>query len=167
MARRTGGWGTKRAAWDDAVVTSESLGSQRFQRALKSTGAELLAAPIKHGSFYCHAVIARGGQGTVFLATGDDGALSRIRDAGIPVYYFTGNHDMWMFRYLTDEFGIPIYREPMMREIGGKRFYIGHGDGLGPGDVGYAAAILDVLAANGMRFDNPPSDGISRVWVWS
>jgi UDP-2,3-diacylglucosamine hydrolase len=65
------------------------------------------------------------------------GALSRIRDAGIPVYYFTGNHDMWMFRYLTDEFGIPIYREPIMREIGGKRFYIGHGDGLGPGDLGY------------------------------
>lgn len=67
------------------------------------------------------------------------GALARIRDAGIPVYYFTGNHDMWMFRYLTDEFDIPIYREPIRREIGGKQFYIGHGDGLGPGDLGYKA----------------------------
>jgi len=65
------------------------------------------------------------------------GALARIRDAGIPVHYFTGNHDMWMFRYLTDEFGIPIYREPVLHEIGGKKFYIGHGDGLGPGDHGY------------------------------
>ena len=65
------------------------------------------------------------------------GCLSKITDAGIPVYFFTGNHDMWMFSYLTDEFGIPIYREPITREINGKKFYIGHGDGLGPGDHGY------------------------------
>lgn len=55
-----------------------NFGSQRFQRVLKSTGASLLAEPIQHGSFYCHAVIARGGQGTVFLGTGDEQALSRI-----------------------------------------------------------------------------------------
>jgi UDP-2,3-diacylglucosamine hydrolase len=28
------------------------------------------------------------------------GCLAKIRDSGIPVYYFTGNHDMWMFRYM-------------------------------------------------------------------
>ena len=44
---------------------------------------------------------------------------------------------MWMFRYFTDEMGIPIYREPIVREINGKQFFIGHGDGLGPGDYGY------------------------------
>lgn len=65
------------------------------------------------------------------------GCLARIRDAGIPVHYFTGNHDMWMFRYLEDELDIPIHRKPVIHEIGGKRFYIGHGDGLGPGDHGY------------------------------
>jgi len=65
------------------------------------------------------------------------GCLARLRDADIPVYFFTGNHDMWMFRYLTDEFGIPIYRKPVIHEIDGKKFYIGHGDGLGPGDHGY------------------------------
>jgi UDP-2,3-diacylglucosamine hydrolase len=65
------------------------------------------------------------------------GCIGRIRDEGIPVYYFTGNHDMWMFRYLTDEFGIPILREPVLHEIDGKKFFIGHGDGLGPGDQGY------------------------------
>jgi UDP-2,3-diacylglucosamine hydrolase len=65
------------------------------------------------------------------------GCLGRLRDAGIPIYYFTGNHDMWMFRYLTEEFGIPIHREPVIHEIDGKKFYIGHGDGLGPGDYGY------------------------------
>lgn len=65
------------------------------------------------------------------------GCLGRLRDAGVTIYYFTGNHDMWMFRYLTDEFGIPIIRKPVIHEIDGKRFYIGHGDGLGPGDLGY------------------------------
>jgi UDP-2,3-diacylglucosamine hydrolase len=65
------------------------------------------------------------------------GCIGRLKDAGIPIYYFTGNHDMWMFRYLTDEFGIPIHREPVIHEIDGKKFYIGHGDGLGPGDHGY------------------------------
>jgi UDP-2,3-diacylglucosamine hydrolase len=65
------------------------------------------------------------------------GKLAELRDANIPIYFFTGNHDMWMFRYLTDEMGIPIYREPIVREINGKRFFIGHGDGLGPGDYGY------------------------------
>lgn len=65
------------------------------------------------------------------------GCLARIRDANIPVYYFTGNHDMWMFRYLTDEFDIPILRHPVVHTIDGKKFFIGHGDGLGPGDFGY------------------------------
>lgn len=65
------------------------------------------------------------------------GQLASLRDAGLPIYIFTGNHDMWMFRYFEDELDIPIYRQPIVREIHGKTFFIGHGDGLGPGDHGY------------------------------
>ncbi len=65
------------------------------------------------------------------------GKLMELRDNNIPIYFFSGNHDMWMFRYFEDEFGIPIYREPIIREIDGRRFFIGHGDGLGAGDYGY------------------------------
>lgn len=65
------------------------------------------------------------------------GKLAELRDAGIPIYFFTGNHDIWMFRYFEEELDIPIYREPIIREINGKNFFIGHGDGLGPGDHGY------------------------------
>ena len=65
------------------------------------------------------------------------GTLAELRDSGLPIYYFTGNHDLWMFQYFEEELGIPTYREPIRREIGGKQFYIGHGDGLGPGDHGY------------------------------
>ncbi len=65
------------------------------------------------------------------------GKLAELRDMGIPIYFFTGNHDMWMFRYFEDELGIPIYREPITKTLYGKNFFIGHGDGLGHGDRGY------------------------------
>ncbi|PHN01190.1 UDP-2,3-diacylglucosamine diphosphatase [Flavilitoribacter nigricans] len=65
------------------------------------------------------------------------GKLATLRDQGIPIYFFTGNHDMWVFDYFEKELGIPTYREPIYREINGRTFLIGHGDGLGPGDHGY------------------------------
>jgi len=65
------------------------------------------------------------------------GKLAEITDSGIPVHFFVGNHDMWMDGYFEDELNIPVYYEPQTYTIGNKRFYIGHGDGLGPGDHGY------------------------------
>jgi UDP-2,3-diacylglucosamine hydrolase len=65
------------------------------------------------------------------------GKLTEFADAGIPIHYFTGNHDIWVYDYLPSEIGMKLYREPIIREMGGKRFFIGHGDGLGPGDTGY------------------------------
>ena len=65
------------------------------------------------------------------------GKLAEIVDSGIPVTLFTGNHDMWIFEYLPKEIGVTIYREPVERTFNGKKFFLGHGDGLGPGDYGY------------------------------
>jgi UDP-2,3-diacylglucosamine hydrolase len=65
------------------------------------------------------------------------GKLAELSDAGIPIEVFTGNHDMWIFDYLPKELGVPVHREPIVREWNGRQFYIGHGDGLGPGDHGY------------------------------
>ncbi|WP_306640187.1 UDP-2,3-diacylglucosamine diphosphatase [Sanyastnella coralliicola] len=65
------------------------------------------------------------------------GKIAELTDSGIPVHVFTGNHDMWMFDYLPKELGVTIFRDPISRSWNGKRFYIGHGDGLGPGDHGY------------------------------
>ena len=65
------------------------------------------------------------------------GKLAEIADSGIPITLFTGNHDMWMFEYLPKEIGVTIYREPIERIFNGKKFFLGHGDGLGPGDHGY------------------------------
>jgi UDP-2,3-diacylglucosamine hydrolase len=65
------------------------------------------------------------------------GKLAELRDAGIPIAFFTGNHDMWMFDYFPTELGIPIYRRSQVLEVGEHKFLIGHGDGLGPGDHFY------------------------------
>lgn len=65
------------------------------------------------------------------------GKLAELRDAGIPISFFTGNHDMWMFDYFPTELGIPIYRDPQILQVGDHKLLIGHGDGLGPGDSTY------------------------------
>ncbi|NVJ88082.1 MAG: UDP-2,3-diacylglucosamine diphosphatase [Flavobacteriaceae bacterium] len=65
------------------------------------------------------------------------GKLAEIRDSGIPIYFFVGNHDLWMKDYFQKELNIPVYHEPQEFTIDNKLFYIGHGDGLGPGDKGY------------------------------
>ncbi|MDX1629136.1 MAG: UDP-2,3-diacylglucosamine diphosphatase [Fulvivirga sp.] len=65
------------------------------------------------------------------------GKLAEITDSGIPVVFFTGNHDMWMFDYFTKELNISIYRDPQVLQVEDKKLLIGHGDGLGPGDYSY------------------------------
>lgn len=65
------------------------------------------------------------------------GKLAELTDSGIPVILFSGNHDMWMKDYLSDELGVSIYHEPVKLYIDGTKLLIGHGDGLGPGDRKY------------------------------
>lgn len=65
------------------------------------------------------------------------GKMAEITDSGIPIHFFTGNHDMWMSGYFEQELNIPVYHEPKTFEYNGKRLLVGHGDGLGPGDHGY------------------------------
>ncbi len=65
------------------------------------------------------------------------GKLTEFSDHGIPVYFFTGNHDVWCFDYLEKECGVKLVKKPLVKKIGGKRFYMAHGDGLGPGDKSY------------------------------
>ncbi|TAJ15202.1 UDP-2,3-diacylglucosamine diphosphatase [Marinilabiliaceae bacterium JC017] len=97
------------------------------------------------------------------------GKLAELTDRGIPVHFFTGNHDIWIFDYLPRECGVTIYREPVIQEIEGKTFYLGHGDGLGDYDPQY-----NFLKA---AFTNPfaqwlfarlhPNFGIGMATFWS
>jgi UDP-2,3-diacylglucosamine hydrolase len=65
------------------------------------------------------------------------GKLAELTDSGIIIHFFVGNHDMWMNGYFQKELNIDVYHDPKEFEFNGKKFLIGHGDGLGPGDHRY------------------------------
>jgi UDP-2,3-diacylglucosamine hydrolase len=65
------------------------------------------------------------------------GKLAELTDAGIPIHFFVGNHDMWMKDYFQKELNITVYHAPAVFDLQGRKFLVGHGDGLGPGDKGY------------------------------
>lgn len=69
------------------------------------------------------------------------GKLSELSDKGVKIYFFSGNHDVWSYGYFQSEFGAEIIHSPMIKEINGLKFFIAHGDGLGPGDFGYKLLI--------------------------
>ncbi len=74
------------------------------------------------------------------------GKLAELSDAGLHIEAFTGNHDLWMRGYFQDELNIPVHHQPVEREFNGKKFFIGHGDGLGPGDYKYK--VLKAILRN-------------------
>ena len=63
-------------------------------------------------------------------------ALQDLMDRGVKVYFFQGNHDVWTYSYF-EEFGMIRMTQPAVVEIAGKKFCLGHGDGLGPVPRGY------------------------------
>jgi UDP-2,3-diacylglucosamine hydrolase len=72
-------------------------------------------------------------KGTVRLL----GKIAEFTDAGIPVHFFVGNHDLWMKDYFVKELGVSVHHASIEKTFSGKKFMIGHGDGLGPGDYWY------------------------------
>lgn len=65
------------------------------------------------------------------------GKLAELTDNNIPVHFFVGNHDMWMSGYFEKELNIPVFFDNQTYTFNDKKFLVGHGDGLGPGDHGY------------------------------
>jgi len=65
------------------------------------------------------------------------GKLAELSDSGITIYFFSGNHDLWIRDYFQKELNFNIFRQEQIFIINGKKFFIAHGDGLGPGDKGY------------------------------
>ena len=63
-------------------------------------------------------------------------ALTDLMEAGVKVYFFQGNHDVWTYHYF-EELGMKRLVQPAYVEIAGTRFCLGHGDGLGPVPAGY------------------------------
>jgi UDP-2,3-diacylglucosamine hydrolase len=97
------------------------------------------------------------------------GKLAEIRDSGIPIIFFTGNHDMWMFDYFPTELDIPVYREPQLLEVGNQKLLVGHGDGLGPGDTTYKflKKFFNSKTCQWLFARIHPNLGMSIAHMWS
>lgn len=95
--------------------------------------------------------------------------IHQLREAGIPILFFTGNHDLWMKDYFTKELGIPVYHHPIEIIVNNKSILIGHGDGLGPGDRSYKflkKVFTNPLAKWLFRWFHPDL-GIKLAKAWS
>lgn len=97
------------------------------------------------------------------------GKLAELSDMGIEIHFFTGNHDMWAFDYLEKEIGAIMHYEPMQTTLNGKSFFLGHGDGLGPGDHGYKfiKKIFSSKLCQWLFERIHPNLGISIAEFWS
>lgn len=97
------------------------------------------------------------------------GKLAAMSDAGIKIYFFKGNHDMWVNDYFTKEMGIEIISDELVIERAGLKFFLHHGDGLGPGDSRYK--ILRKIFRNSVcqwLFSLvPPRIGLGIANAWS
>jgi len=97
------------------------------------------------------------------------GTIALITDSGIPVHFFTGNHDMWIGKYLVDECGIIIHSSPFFATFNGKNFYLAHGEGLGSKNVGYKI-LLSIFRNRPLQFLYSalhPSIGVGIGHSWS
>ena len=65
------------------------------------------------------------------------GRIADLTDSGVKVHFFPGNHDLWAYNYLSEELGVTIHNKEIVEEIYGKKFFLGHGDGLDANDKGY------------------------------
>ncbi len=97
------------------------------------------------------------------------GAIAALTDAGIKVHFFKGNHDMWMFNYFQKELGVELHSDPIERIFNGKKFLIGHGDGLGPGDYSYKflKQIFTSKVCQWLFARIHPNFGVGLAHAWS
>ena len=97
------------------------------------------------------------------------GTASEITDSGIPIHFFTGNHDMWVGDYLSGECGMTIHTSPFTTEFNGKKFHLAHGEGLGTKSTGYKIllSIFRNKPLQVMYSAMHPSIGIGIGHRWS
>ncbi|MBN2864170.1 MAG: UDP-2,3-diacylglucosamine diphosphatase [Bacteroidales bacterium] len=97
------------------------------------------------------------------------GTISEITDSGIPVHFFTGNHDMWIRDYLSEECGIKVHQQPLTTCFNDKIFHLAHGEGLGSENLPYKI-LLKIFHNKPLRIMYSalhPSIGVSIGHKWS
>lgn len=112
------------------VQEREKNFSHWLEKIRKDAGMLFLMGDIFDFWFDYKSVIPRGFTRTL-------GKIAEIVDDGIPVHFFTGNHDLWVFDYLSSELGVHVHHEECMMTLYGKKFFLAHGDGLDAEDKRY------------------------------
>jgi UDP-2,3-diacylglucosamine hydrolase len=82
-------------------------------------------------------------------------ALQDLTENGVKVHYLIGNHDFMHRNFFKDEIGAVMYEDPVERVLNGKKFFIGHGDGMVKNDLGYN--ILKKVLRN---------KGLQKIYSW-
>ena len=114
----------------DHIQEREKKFSRWLEDIRKDAGMLFLMGDIFDFWFDYKSVIPRGFTRTL-------GKIAEIADDGIPVHFFTGNHDLWVFDYLSSELGVTVHHEECRMTLYGKKFFLAHGDGLDAGDKYY------------------------------
>jgi len=97
------------------------------------------------------------------------GTISSITDSGIPVHFFTGNHDLWAGSYLEEECGLIVHKAPLTTSFNNKKFHLAHGEGLGTKSKGYLIllSIFRNKPLQAMYSALHPSIGLGIGYKWS
>jgi UDP-2,3-diacylglucosamine hydrolase len=64
-------------------------------------------------------------------------SLRKLKESGVEIVYFEGNHDFHLGSFFSKTLQATIYTSPEILELDGKRVYICHGDQINSRDYGY------------------------------
>lgn len=96
----------------------------KFLDQIKSTASEIfLVGDIFDFWFEWNHVIPK--YYTLMLAK-----LHELTSQGITIHFFTGNHDLWIKKYLHQYIGLTLHTSPLITTRSGKKLFITHGDTL-------------------------------------
>jgi UDP-2,3-diacylglucosamine hydrolase len=63
--------------------------------------------------------------------------LLRLKQAGVEIHYFEGNHDLFLDHYFGEQLGFKVHKGPVVMQLGVHRVRLEHGDQMDPTDYGY------------------------------
>ena len=63
--------------------------------------------------------------------------IRRLRNEGVDILYFEGNHDLHLKYFWAERVGLTVCEGPTYVELGGRTVRLEHGDQMDPDDTGY------------------------------
>lgn len=78
-------------------------------------------------------------------------AILRLKDRGMEVIYFEGNHDVHIKRYWQDRFSIPVFVDYQILQLGQWKVRLEHGDYINPEDLSYIK-YLETIRSKKLEF---------------